>query len=262
MYAVGLTAIGLVRSHNEDTIFCSAKPVGSLPNLYVVADGMGGHNAGEVASSKSLEYSKDFIYNSTYPILTQPEDILDILVTAANQANKDVFDLSISNPGYHGMGTTFTACSIINDTMAVAHIGDSRIYTIGTDGIVQITNDHTFVQELVDAGSIAPHEAKVHPQRNMLTRVLGCDPLTESEGSLHYLSGVDSILLCSDGLTDMLSDETIYNIANQQAPPKARAEALITAANQQGGIDNISVVIIDICEVIIDKEIDKEGEYR
>jgi len=263
MYAAGLTAIGMVRDHNEDAIFSSTKPVGPLPNLFVVADGMGGHNAGEIASSKSLVYSQDFIHNSTYPISTQPEDILDILVTAAHQANRDVFDLSVSNPSYHGMGTTFTACVVADEVLAIAHIGDSRIYTVGTEGIVQITRDHTFVQELVDAGNIAPHEAKIHPQRNMLTRVLGCDPSTQAEGTLHKLSGVDSILLCSDGLTDMLSDENIHTIVNQQTPPTARAEALVAAANKQGGIDNISAIIIDICEVIIDSETtDKEGEDR
>jgi len=253
----------MVRHHNEDTIFCSTEPLGSLPNLFIVADGMGGHNAGEVASSKSLEYCKNFIHNSTLPISTKPEDILDILMAAAHQANRDVFNLSVASPSFSGMGTTFSACSIFGDSLALAHIGDSRVYTIGAEGIIQITTDHTFVQELVDAGSIAPNEAKIHPQRNMLTRVLGCDPSTEAEGFLHDLSGVDSVLLCSDGLTDMLSDNEILNIANQQAPPKSRVEALIAAANLQGGIDNISVVIIDICEVIIDATtFDKEGEVR
>jgi len=250
MYAAGLTAVGLVRDHNEDAIFFSTKPVGALPNLFIVADGMGGHNAGEVASSKSLERSCAFIHNS--PSLSTngpesvPEIILDILVTAANQANRDVFELSVSDPSFHGMGTTFTACSISGDIMAVSHIGDSRIYAIGGRGIYQITKDHTFVQELVNTGSITPQEAKTHPQRNMLTRVLGCDSLTTAEGSLHSLNGVDTILLCSDGLTDMLSNESIMNIISQQAPPQARAEALIDAANHQGGIDNISVIIIDV----------------
>jgi len=246
MYAAGLTAVGLVRGHNEDAIFCSTVPIGPLPNLFVVADGMGGHNAGEVASSKSLEHSQAFIQDSASPLTTIPEDIMDILVAATHQANRDVFDLSVSDPSFHGMGTTFTACSIVNDTLAVAHIGDSRIYAVGPGGISQITSDHTFVQEMVDAGRLTPQEAKIHPQRNMLTRVLGCDPLLTAEGNLCDLQGVDSVLLCSDGLTDMLTDEEILEIVSQKTSPKARVEALIGAANHQGGVDNISAIIIDI----------------
>jgi len=219
--------------------------VGSLPNLFIVADGMGGHNAGEVASAKSLEYSHEFIAN-TYGHPANIDGILDILVTSAHHANKNVYELAASTPEYLGMGTTFTACSIIGDKMAIAHIGDSRIYTINKTGITQISTDHTYVNELVKAGKIPPEDAHGHPQGNVLTRVLGCDPHTKADGSIHSLSDVQSVLLCSDGLTDMLPDDAIFDIVNKQASPEDITNALIDAANAQGGRDNISVIIINV----------------
>ena len=246
MYAAGLTATGLVRSHNEDVIFYTAQPIGPLPNLFVVADGMGGHNAGEVASAKSLEFSCDFLRGASSAPSAEPGYIRDFLVSAVHAANKAVFEYAASNPAYFGMGTTFSACSIASNTLAVAHIGDSRIYAISPDHISQITTDHTFVEEMVQAGSLTPSQAKTHPRRNVLTRVLGCDPLVSADGTLHSLDGVSSVLLCSDGLTDMLSDEEIMNLTTQNASADDRVQALIDAANRQGGVDNISAIIIDV----------------
>ncbi|MCL2361923.1 MAG: Stp1/IreP family PP2C-type Ser/Thr phosphatase [Defluviitaleaceae bacterium] len=246
MYVTGLSAVGRVRSHNEDAIFHSTKPVGPLSNLFIIADGMGGHNAGEVASAKALEHSCDFLYKYQGSVANNAAELLNTLVTAINQANRDVYQLSVSNLDYSGMGTTFSACTVVGDTLAVAHIGDSRIYTFADGVLRQITNDHTMVQELLDADEITPDEARSHPRRNMLTKVLGCDPLIIAEETLHDINGVDSILLCSDGLTDMLTDETIQDILGQQAATDIRAEALIDAANANGGIDNISVIIIDL----------------
>jgi len=246
MYATGQTATGLVRAHNEDTIFYTMEPIGPLPNLFIVADGMGGHNAGEVASAKAVEYSTGFIRISAQSASANTDDVLDILETATLQANADVFGLSISNPEYFGMGTTFSACSILGDTLVVAHIGDSRIYTVSPGQITQVTTDHTVVEKMVQAGSLTPQEAKTHSRRNILTRVLGCDPFITTDGTFHSLKSVNSILLCSDGLTDMLSDEAIMHIVNQSASPEFRTEGLINAANEAGGIDNISAIIIDV----------------
>ena len=246
MYAAGLTAIGQVRSHNEDVIFHTTQVIGPLPNLFIVADGMGGHNAGEVASAKSLEYSTGFIRNSTKVPSPTPEEIQNTLVAATLHANSKVFKHAVDNPAYYGMGTTFSACSVVGNILAVSHIGDSRIYTISHDRITQITTDHTFVEEMVQAGSLTPGEAKTHPRRNVLTRVLGCDPEITADGSLHDLTSINSVLLCSDGLTDMLSDDEIMKLVNLNASAEARAEALINAANNHGGIDNISAIIIDV----------------
>ena len=246
MYAAGLSATGLVRSHNEDVIFYTTEPIGPLPNLFIVADGMGGHNAGEVASAKSREFSCEFIRNASLVNSPTSQDILDILTAAAHAANNAVFKYGTSDPACYGMGTTFSACSIVGTTLAAAHIGDSRIYTVGAGHIAQITTDHTVVQEMVQAGSLTPQEAKTHPRRNIITRVLGCDADITADGFLHDLTGVDSVLLCSDGLTDMLSDDVILKLVSQNASAESRAEALINAANDQGGIDNISAIIIDV----------------
>ena len=246
MHAAGQTATGLVRSHNEDVIFFTTKPIGPLPNLFVVADGMGGHNAGEVASAKSLEFCCSFIHSAPAIASATPKDIQRILVAAALAANKAVYKYGISDPAYYGMGTTFSACSVVGKTLVVAHIGDSRIYTVASGHITQITTDHTFVEEMVQAGNLTPAQAKTHPKRNVITRVLGCDPDISADGSLHELHGINSVLLCSDGLTDMLSDENIMELVNLNAPAEDRAAALINAANNNGGIDNISAIIIDV----------------
>ena len=246
MYAAGLTAVGLARNNNEDAIFYTTKPIGPLPNLFIVADGMGGHNAGEVASQKSLEYCYDFIRNAPVDDCTSPEDALDFLVTATLEANKNVFEYAVSDPALRGMGTTFSACVVLGDTLAMAHIGDSRIYTIGTNGITQITIDHTYVEEMVQSGNLTPDQARAHPRRNQITRVLGFEPDISADGGLFELRDVRSILLCSDGLNNMLTDDTIMRLVNLHAPAEARVQALIDAANSQGGKDNISAIIIDV----------------
>ena len=246
MNASGLTAIGLVRSHNEDAIFHTTDPIGPLPNLFIVADGMGGHNAGEVASSKSLEYSCGFIRRAPQKNLTCPKDAVELLVAAVNHANQEVYSHSQKHPECYGMGTTFSACTVLDGNLAVAHIGDSRIYTIAPGHITQITTDHTYVAEMIQAGNLTPSEAKTHPKRNQLTRVLGYEPPITIDGTLHDLSAVNYVLLCSDGLTDMLSDDEILSIITQNSPTQTIAKALIGAANNNGGIDNISAIIIDV----------------
>ncbi|MCL2404940.1 MAG: Stp1/IreP family PP2C-type Ser/Thr phosphatase [Defluviitaleaceae bacterium] len=246
MNIAGLTAIGMVRSHNEDTIYFTTNKIGPLPNLFVVADGMGGHNAGEVASAKSLEFFCDFIRNSQLSPTQTPEETVSLLVAAVDHANKEVYEYSLTSPTLSGMGTTFSACVVLDGKLAVAHIGDSRIYTVHNSDITQITVDHTYVAEMVLAGNLTPANAKTHPNRNQLTRVLGCKPPINVDGTLHDLQGIASVLLCSDGLTDMLHDSEIMHIATHDAPTQARAQALIDAANNNGGIDNISAIIIDV----------------
>ena len=243
MNVAGLTAVGKVRNHNEDAIFHIQSKIGSLPNLFIVADGMGGHNAGEVASAKSLEYFLEFIHNSKN---RTPEDTISLLISATNHANEMVYALSLSDPELDGMGTTLSACVVLDGKLAVAHIGDSRIYTISHDRITQITQDHTYVAKMVQTGHLTLAEAKTHPNRNQLTHVLGCMPPIDVAGDLHDLNGVSTVLLCSDGLTDMLSDDEIMDISSQKSPPAARVQALIGAANNNGGIDNISAIIIDV----------------
>ena len=248
MQSAALTDTGRVRSHNEDTIFCTTNPIGPLPNLFIVADGMGGHNAGEVASRESVEYSCDYL-RGLEPAALSPEEALKLLVEAVDQANMGVYVQSLTGQEMRGMGTTFSACTILGTTLVIAHIGDSRIYSIspGSPGsITQLTTDHTYVAEMIKAGYLTPENAKTHPNRSQLTRVLGYEPEIQVDGALHELNTAETVLLCSDGLTDMLTNDEIMNIICTQGQPQARAQALIDAANNNGGIDNISVIIIDM----------------
>jgi len=246
MKAAALTAVGLVREHNEDMVYCTIDPIGLLPNLFIVADGMGGHNAGEVASQKSVESFCDYIKGLPSCDSQKHTAILDNLTAATLHANRSVFALSISNMAYMGMGTTFSACCVAGSWLILSHVGDSRIYTVCPQGITQISTDHTYVNELIQAGSITPQEARVHPKRNQLTNVVGCSPEIETDGVLHDISNATSVLLCSDGLTDMLTDEDIFEIITSSGTPQMRGQSLIDAANANGGVDNISVIIIDL----------------
>jgi len=246
MYAAGLTATGIVRSQNEDAIFHTTEPIGPLPNLFVVADGMGGHSGGEVASQKSIEYCCGFINDAPTDANLTPDKVLELLVAATSHANVSVNKHAANNPTLLGMGTTFSVCVLLGDILAVAHVGDSRIYTISQGEIAQITTDHSYVEEMVASGHLTPDQAKTHPKRNQLTRSLGFEPDVAIDSSLHDLQNVDSLLLCSDGLSNMLTNDEIANFLGQNTSTHERAQALVDAANNHGGIDNISVIIIDV----------------
>lgn len=241
MLAAGHTDIGKVRTANQDAIFVSAEPVGPLPNLFVVADGMGGHNGGDVASRRAVATFCAYIQKSA----AAPDGWLDLLVAAAGEANRIVFRDSIADPALSGMGTTLTACVIGGGKCEVVHIGDSRAYMITADRITQLTNDHSYVNEMVKAGQLTPSQAREHPKRNILTRVLGTGPDMDADGYVRALTPNATILLCSDGLTNMLTDEAIGDAAAADMDITARVRLLIDEANRHGGLDNISVVLID-----------------
>jgi len=247
MYTASLSATGLVRVQNEDVIFVTTDPIGPLPNLFIVADGMGGHNAGEVASQKSIEFACQFLQNvpqQAHPLT--PDSICYLLVQAAIQANNDVYNMASANPTLSGMGTTFSACVVHEDMLIVAHIGDSRIYFINGKDISQVTTDHTYVEEMVSIGNITREEAKHHPKRSQITRALGFESSVIADGTTHSLKGVEFVLLCSDGLTDMLSDKEILALITANAGLQQKVQALVDGANNQGGKDNISAIIIDV----------------
>ena len=246
MFAAGLTNKGIVREQNQDAIVCSLKPVGVFPNLFIVADGMGGHNSGDIASEMAIDIFCGYLRNPRAAHLIEPAHYLDLFITAVVKANERVYERSISAEEHDGMGTTFTACSIIDNKAYIAHVGDSRLYTIAPGNITRITTDHSYVEEMLRMGLITPEIAKVHPNRNMVTNVLGIEPTVKVDGLAQDLTDVSMILICSDGLTNMLSDEEILEILYAHGFVLGRAEALIKAANKQGGNDNISVVLISI----------------
>jgi len=246
MHVFGLTDKGMVREQNQDAIFLTPDRIGPLPNLFVVADGMGGHNAGDVASAQAI--SRFCAYIEDFPLaqLVQPGDYLDLLVNAAQDANASVFAKSRESEAMAGMGTTFTACVIENGRALNVHVGDSRIYAIKPDKITQLTTDHTYVTQMVKLGKMTAEEARKHPKRNMITSALGTDSSLGLDGTAPELFGTTTVLLCSDGLTDMIDDAGILDIVNRPGFVEDRTQMLVDEANLRGGRDNISVILIDI----------------
>lgn len=222
--------VGLIRDHNEDSYLCR-------PPLFAVSDGMGGHAAGEVASSIAI-----------HTIAKEAPATADsaLLGAAIEAANMDVLTAPETGRGREGMGCTATACIIEDDRMAVAHVGDSRLYLLHKGALVRVTHDHSFVEELVDAGEITADEARVHPSRSVITRALGSDPDMYAD---HFTIGVEAserVILCSDGLSSMVTDAEIEDICVTSASPQVCADALVSAALIAGGHDNVTVIVVDI----------------
>jgi protein phosphatase len=226
--------IGMVRKTNEDNyIFLP-------PHLFVVADGMGGHAAGEIASKISVETVKQYI--TTYNTSAEPECFLKQAIV---EANKAVFEMAQQKSECSGMGTTFSAAYIIDDTIHWGHVGDSRIYLFHNNQLKQITNDHSLVWDLVRNGNITEAEAHTHPHRNILTRALGTNEHIDIDtGTIQWEQG-DMLLFCTDGLTNMVSNDDICHIMqNCTASRQEMLDILIQKANIAGGIDNITAILV------------------
>lgn len=240
MTGIGKSDIGKIRKCNEDSIFVQNSPIGCLKNLYIVADGMGGHKSGDVASSNAVKYFCEFIKNTV-----GEKEILDILVDGVLYANRKVFELSQEDEAYTNMGTTFLAASVYDGKIYIVHVGDSRLYIVRNNKIKQITTDHTYVMEMVRSGIISKEEAKTHPDRNIITRALGIDSDLSIDGIFNKIFQDDVIVMCSDGLYEMVDDDYILNIINDEfLNLEEKAEKMIECANSFGGRDNISVVLI------------------
>lgn len=224
------TDVGLVRGHNEDSFLCR-NPV------FGVCDGMGGHAAGEVASTIAVRTIAE-------QAPTSADDAL--LGAAVEAANEAVINGAATGVGKPGMGCTASCCLIDGTHMAVAHVGDSRIYLLHQGTLVRVTHDHSYVEELVDAGEITPDEARVHPSRSIITRALGSDPDMYADHFQLDVQKGDRIILCSDGLSSMVTDSTIEALAVSSATPLDCTDALVAAALGEGGHDNVSVITIDI----------------
>lgn len=223
---------------NQDYIFVSETPVGNLANLFIVADGMGGHNAGDFASRYTVEHVVRIIADSG---LSGP---VSLLGTALRQVNAGLLALAEQNPQLKGMGTTFVGATIVQDCLYVANVGDSRLYIVNQE-IVQVTKDHSLVQEMVRRGGMNQAQARVHPDKNIITRAVGAVREIKADFFEVTIRQGDRILLCSDGLTNMLEDREICRIMCSQEDSAGIVEQLVGAANENGGKDNISVIIID-----------------
>jgi len=236
---VGMTDTGLVRENNEDSFYLSGGSIGTLDNVFIVADGMGGHQAGEVASAKAIEFFIEYLNKN----VLSGGDPGSYLADGVSYANGKVFKLSLTAKKYAGMGTTFAACTVRDGKVFFAHIGDSRIYAVNSDGIGQVTEDHTFANEAVRSGEMTAEQVSGHPGKNMLTRALGTEPDCSPDSGCLELDG-NTVLLCSDGLTNMVSDEAIKRIVNKKINIRTKALYLIDAANKNGGADNTTVVLL------------------
>ena len=242
MQAAGKTDVGNIRENNEDVLYLSIDPIGSLPNLFLVADGMGGHRAGEIASQSAMQFFLEYIKENS----CSDGELLDYMAEGVKYANNAVFKLSLADPTYFGMGTTLTVCVISDQKVLIAHIGDSRIYLASDGKLQQLTNDHTFVSEMVRAGQFSKEEAERHPSKNALTRALGVDHDVSADAPMAAVTTGDMLLLCSDGLSNMVPEEDIEEILKSDKNVEAKATALIERAKKNGGLDNITVIVIDV----------------
>ena len=219
-------------------MFTSEKPIGNLPNLFLVADGMGGHKAGDYASRCAVETICD-VADKTFE-----KDPQSILKKAIEAANETVYKKALEEPDLEGMGTTIVAASCLGHYVQIANVGDSRLYVIGNT-IRQITQDHSWVEEMVRMGAMDKEDARTHTKKNIITRALGASSGVEIDFFTVEVEDGEEILMCSDGLTNMLDDEEIRMIVKGQRDIVEKVEALVKAANNRGGTDNISVVIIE-----------------
>lgn len=240
MESFAVTDIGQKRQMNQDYIYCTENSVGSFPNLFIVADGMGGHKAGDYASRTCVDCVVESIRES------QRKTPISILEEAINYANRQVLLDSKANSEYEGMGTTLVAAVIIDEVLYVANIGDSRLYVINDEGIRQVTQDHSLVEEMIRNGEIERREARLHPNKNIITRALGTSEEVAADYFEVELKKDDIILLCSDGLSNMIEDEDIMYVVRRYSQIETAGDKLIEKANACGGKDNISIILIRV----------------
>lgn len=242
MNVSALTDVGLVRKNNEDSFYKSTDF--DLP-LFVVADGMGGHNAGETASNMAIEIVKKYFVENKNS-LNSEKRLISIIKDSIKEANEKIYKLSKDDKLCSGMGTTITLAYILGEKIYIGHVGDSRAYIINNSHICQITEDHSLVQELVKSGSITIEECKTHPQRNMITRAVGTSEDIEVDIIIKTFNQNDILFICSDGLSNMVNDNDIIHIFNNESLIKKACENLIKKAKDNGGKDNITVIAIEL----------------
>ena len=236
MRSFGLTDIGAKRKFNQDYTIESDKPVGNLDNLYIVCDGLGGRNAGEYASLTAAEYFFEAAEDSASRLP------LSIFKEACKKVNDRVYQEG-QKPKFAGMATTIVAATVRDDTVYVMNVGDSRAYIIGEE-VTQITWDHSYVGELIRGGKITRDEARFHEKNNVITRAIGAEKDVEPDYFQARLDEGEVILMCTDGLYNMVDEKTIQKVALAKGSLKARVKKLIELANEAGGKDNIGIILI------------------
>lgn len=232
--------VGKARQMNEDSYYIS--PDNASFKMYFLADGMGGYNGGEIASKLAIESAKRYLYNNFDEKQTDRVVIQELIRSSMEYANMVVYEKSKEIPELEGMGTTLEICLVYGNHIYLGHVGDSRIYRIRKNIIRKLTNDHSYVEKLVKDGTITKEEAQNHPKKNMLMKALGCTPYVEPDIMVKGFLKDDILLMSSDGLTNMLTNDQIYSIVTKDVT--IAAEELVKKANELGGYDNITVVIV------------------
>ena len=232
---------GRARDNNEDAV-----ALDNDTHLCVLADGMGGYNAGEIASGMATAFIKSEMarWLSEAGRHAKVKEIRRALEICVDNANRSIFNASDSNPQYSGMGTTLVVAVFHGATLILGHIGDSRCYRLRGGELSQITKDHSLLQEQIDAGLITPEQAATSSIKNLVTRALGVEDAVMLDLHEHEVEAADCYLLCSDGLSDMVDDGEIASILRGESPMEQLADALVVAANEHGGRDNISVLLV------------------
>ncbi len=231
---------GNVRETNEDYFYIS----NSLDQiqLFLLADGMGGYNGGEIASQLAIQTAKNYIENNFKDIEKDRDSIIQLLGSSMEYANMVVYEKAKENPELQGMGTTLEICLIYNNKAYIGHVGDSRIYRVRKQFIRKLTQDHSYVQKLVKEGTITKEQAEHHPQKNMLMKALGCNAFVEPDVMVKGFLKDDILIMCSDGLSNMVDQQIIYEMASKNI--EQATKDLVQLAKDRGGYDNITVVII------------------
>ncbi|MGN0480748.1 MAG: Stp1/IreP family PP2C-type Ser/Thr phosphatase [Lachnospiraceae bacterium] len=237
MKASALTDVGRTRKINQDSVYASTVAVGKLKNLFIIADGMGGHKAGDTASRCAVETVVDTVKNS------RSSSILGVLDEAIRNANDKVLEVAATSEDFSGMGTTLVVATIEQGMLCVGNVGDSRLYLVG-DEIRQITRDHSLVEEMVSIGELERSQARTHTNKNIITRAIGADKKVMADFFEVQINPNDKFVMCSDGLSNMVEDDTIRQVI-KNFPCDEAAGMLVDLANQNGGKDNISVIIIE-----------------
>lgn len=236
MKAYGGTDVGRQRSINQDYVMIVNEPIGPFPNLYVLADGMGGHKAGEVASKLAVKSALDYASKSS------GNSYVAILDSMMEYANSQLYKEASKSSEYVGMGTTLVIATVVGNTLYVANVGDSRLYVVG-NGITQITIDHSLVEEMISMGKITRSEARNHERKNVITRAIGVEPSVIADLFEIEIEDDNTVLLCSDGLSNMVEDHEIKKIVSSGGDLGDKVHRLIDKANENGGRDNISVIL-------------------
>ena len=240
MRAFAKSDIGKAREMNQDYYY--------IPNdndaikVYILADGMGGYNGGEIASKLATTAALSYIQSNFESVSKEKEEILKLIKSAMEYANMVVYEKANENKELEGMGTTLEVCLIYHNKAYIGHVGDSRIYRIRREFMRKLTHDHSYVQKLVKDGTITEEEANHHPKKNMLMKAIGCTAFVEPDVTIKGFIKDDIILMCSDGLTNMLEEQEIYEIIKKEGT--LAAEKLVQRANENGGYDNITAIVI------------------